>query len=393
MDSSDEDIPNLVDASLDKKSVPVTIITGYLGAGKTTLLNYILTEQHERKIAVILNEFGEGSALEKAISVNKKGNLYEEWLELRNGCLCCSIKDNGVKAIENLMKHQGKFDYILLETTGLADPGPIAKMFWIDKELECDIHLDGIVTIIDGRHGLSHLEDRTTSDGESEETGCTNVFTKQIALADFLVINKIDIASEENIRKLSSHIKQINNMAEIAYTTKCSLNLDKILNLNAYSMTPLAETGSTNTSSSNAAKLYENMCVDANHVIEKDIGTVTVEISKYIRADVLDEFLQRLLWEKDIKNDAGHTIEIIRLKGIITSTNTDEKAYMVQAVYDTYDLEYVDGLKPEAEPSSPSLSSCQTTQLCRLIFIGRHLDLSKLTELLTELADRNLSSK
>ncbi|KAL1462260.1 hypothetical protein WDU94_014109 [Cyamophila willieti] len=153
MDSdSDNDIPDLVLAEL--KPVPVTIITGYLGAGKTTLLNYILTEQHDKKIAVILNEFGEGSAMEKSVSVGNSGNLYEEWLELKNGCLCCSVKDNGVKAIENLMLKRGKFDYILLETTGLADPGPIAKVFWLDKELGSDIYLDGIVTVVDSNHIL-----------------------------------------------------------------------------------------------------------------------------------------------------------------------------------------------------------------------------------------------
>lgn len=134
-DDSDN-IPELVDIVDDAKlinssksdsanfqTVPVTIVTGFLGAGKTTFLNFVLTEQHEKRIAVILNEFGEGSVLEKSLAVGTQGDLYEEWLELRNGCLCCSVKDNGVKAIENLMKKKGRFDYILLETTGLADPG------------------------------------------------------------------------------------------------------------------------------------------------------------------------------------------------------------------------------------------------------------------------------
>ncbi|XP_009985936.1 PREDICTED: COBW domain-containing protein 2-like, partial [Tauraco erythrolophus] len=123
-------------------------------AGKTTLLNYILTEQHSKRIAVILNEFGEGSALEKSLAISQGGELYEEWLELRNGCLCCSVKDNGVKAIENLMQRRGKFDYILLETTGLADPGAVASMFWVDSELGSDIYLDGIVSVVDAKHGL-----------------------------------------------------------------------------------------------------------------------------------------------------------------------------------------------------------------------------------------------
>ncbi|XP_050768642.1 COBW domain-containing protein 1-like isoform X11 [Gymnogyps californianus] len=162
----DEECPDLVPIDAGgaeetepspSRKIPVTIITGYLGAGKTTLLNYILTEQHKKRIAVILNEFGEGSALEKSLAISQGGELYEEWLELRNGCLCCSVKDNGVKAIENLMQRRGKFDYILLETTGLADPGAVASMFWVDSELGSDIYLDGIVSVVDAKHGLQHL--------------------------------------------------------------------------------------------------------------------------------------------------------------------------------------------------------------------------------------------
>uniref|UniRef100_A0A665WT67 COBW domain containing n=1 Tax=Echeneis naucrates TaxID=173247 RepID=A0A665WT67_ECHNA len=158
MEEEDDDCPELVPIAAQPappaRQIPVTIITGYLGAGKTTLLNYILTEQHHKRIAVILNEFGEGSALEKSLAVSQAGELYEEWLELRNGCLCCSVKDNGFKAIENLMEKKGKFDYILLETTGLADPGAVASMFWVDSELGSDIYLDGIVTVIDAKYGL-----------------------------------------------------------------------------------------------------------------------------------------------------------------------------------------------------------------------------------------------
>ncbi|XP_004397579.1 PREDICTED: COBW domain-containing protein 2 isoform X4 [Odobenus rosmarus divergens] len=168
-EQAEEDCPELVPIETklreeEEKSgpgakIPVTIITGYLGAGKTTLLNYILTEQHSKRVAVILNEFGEGSAVEKSLAVSQGGELYEEWLELRNGCLCCSVKDNGLRAIENLMQKKGKFDYILLETTGLADPGAVASMFWVDAELGVDIYLDGIITVVDSKYGLKHLEE------------------------------------------------------------------------------------------------------------------------------------------------------------------------------------------------------------------------------------------
>uniref|UniRef100_A0A8C1N3W8 COBW domain containing n=1 Tax=Cyprinus carpio TaxID=7962 RepID=A0A8C1N3W8_CYPCA len=176
--------------------IPVTIITGYLGAGKTTLLNYILTEQHNKRIAVILNEFGEGSALEKSLAVSQAGELYEEWLELRNGCLCCSVKyDNGLKAIENLMEKKGKFDYILLETTGLADPGAVASMFWVDAELGSDVYLDGIVTVIDAKYGMQHLT-------EEKPEGLINEAARQIALADLTIINKTDLVNDSELVEL-----------------------------------------------------------------------------------------------------------------------------------------------------------------------------------------------
>merc|ERR1711962_1793979 len=165
-DDDDEECPVLVEVSpaAEKVRVPVTVITGQLGSGKTTLLNYVLTEQHNKRIAVIPNEFGEGSVDEKSLAVkdgseNDSGQLYEEWLELRNGCLCCSVKDNGVKAIENLMKKRGKFDYILLETTGLADPGPIASIFWVDEQLCSEVYLDGIIVMVDSKYCKQHLEE------------------------------------------------------------------------------------------------------------------------------------------------------------------------------------------------------------------------------------------
>merc|ERR1712093_538226 len=157
MDFDDEEPPMLVivgenearDSLIDPKpiKVPITIVTGYLGAGKTTLMNYIL------------NEFGDSIDIEKSLTVNKGGEKVEEWLEVGNGCICCSVKDSGVNAIESLMEKKGAFDYILLETTGLADPGNIAPLFWVDEGLGSTIYLDGIVTLVDAKNILKSLNE------------------------------------------------------------------------------------------------------------------------------------------------------------------------------------------------------------------------------------------
>uniref|UniRef100_A0A7N6BY99 CobW C-terminal domain-containing protein n=1 Tax=Anabas testudineus TaxID=64144 RepID=A0A7N6BY99_ANATE len=210
----EDDCPELVPIDTQPgppaEQIPVTIITGYLGAGKTTLLNYILTEQHNKRIAVILNEFGEGSALEKSLAVSQAGELYEEWLELRNGCLCCSVKDNGLKAIENLMEKKGKFDYILLETTGLADPGAVASMFWVDAELGSEIYLDGIVTVIDAKYGLQ------VCDKGLSVFKCSLISSAAIALADLTIINKVDLVNEEELIEVRDVVSILTVTFEVA---------------------------------------------------------------------------------------------------------------------------------------------------------------------------------
>ncbi|XP_069330257.1 zinc-regulated GTPase metalloprotein activator 1B isoform X9 [Eulemur rufifrons] len=200
---AEEDCPELVPIETKQREeeeksefgakIPVTIITGYLGAGKTTLLNYILTEQHSKRIAVILNEFGEGSAVEKSLAVSQGGELYEEWLELGNGCLCCSVKDNGLRAIENLMQKKGKFDYILLETTGLADPG--------------------IITVVDSKYGLKHLMEEKPDGLINEATRSINGLGKiletqrsRVDLSNVLDLHAFDSLSGISLQKKLQHV-------------------------------------------------------------------------------------------------------------------------------------------------------------------------------------------
>ncbi|XP_039277740.1 COBW domain-containing protein 1 [Nilaparvata lugens] len=351
MDSSDEDVPDLIPAVF--KPVPVTIITGYLGAGKTTLLNYILTEQHDKKIAVIVNEFGEGSAMEKSISIKEnEGNLFEEWIELRNGCMCCSVKDNGVKAIENLMTKRGKFDYILLETTGLADPGPIAKMFWLDEELGSDLYLDGIVTVIDSKNGLKQLLEEKTEDG------LVNACIRQIALSDLIIVNKVDLVQPGELESLKNAIRSLNGDARLTETVRCSISLDDILDLKAYSGAGVER----------IQGLLKNINEYSAPHISKEVSSLTIQLESAIARPALEQFLQKLLWERAVRNKAGETTDIIRLKGIVRILENDETALMIQAVQDTYDLIEVK-LPEENVPSA-------------LIFIGKNLDREVLENLI-----------
>ncbi|CAL9707971.1 unnamed protein product [Knipowitschia caucasica] len=329
--------------------IPVTIITGYLGAGKTTLLNYILTEQHNKRIAVILNEFGEGSALEKSLAVSQAGELYEEWLELRNGCLCCSVKDNGLKAIENLMEKKGKFDYILLETTGLADPGAVASMFWVDAELGSDIYLDGIVTVIDAKYGLQQLT-------EQKAEGLVNEAARQIALADMTIINKTDLVKEEELTQLKDVVRSINGLVKILETQRSRVDLSEVLDLHSFD-------------TENAANLSEKLQLmrSPHPHLDKSIVTVTFEVPGDLSEDSLNVFVQDLLWEKLFCNKEGHPMTVIRLKGIIAVAGKEHQV-MLQGVHELYELNET----PQTWEGSARIN--------RLVFIGRNLDKDLLRE-------------
>ncbi|XP_019373205.1 PREDICTED: COBW domain-containing protein 1-like [Gavialis gangeticus] len=330
--------------------IPVTVITGYLGAGKTTLLNYILTEQHSKRIAVILNEFGEGSALEKSLAISQGGELYEEWLELRNGCLCCSVKDNGLKAIENLMQKKGKFDYILLETTGLADPGAIASMFWVDAELGSDIYLDGIVSVVDAKYGLQSLK-------EEKPDGLINEAARQVALADLIIINKTDLVSQEELNKIRTAVRSINGLVKILETQRSRVDLSDVLDLHAFD----------SLSGISLQRKLKHVQTTHSH-LDKSIVTVTFEAVGNITEENLNIFMQNLLWEKNVKDKTGYPMEVIRLKGLVSIKDASHQV-IVQGVHELYDLEETAvGWKENEERTN------------RLVVIGRHLDKDILKE-------------
>ena len=203
--------------------VPVTILTGFLGSGKTTLLNRILTEEHGRRIAVIENEFGE-VGIDQALVINAD----EEVFEMSNGCICCTVRGDLIRVLNNLNKRRDKFDYVLVETTGLADPGPVAQTFFMDDDLRAEYALDGIVTLVDAAHIEQQL-------GRSDES------TEQIAFADVLVLNKTDLVNDESLDRLETRLRDMNRMARVVRSERANVAVDTVLNLSAFDLDQILE--------------------------------------------------------------------------------------------------------------------------------------------------------
>jgi G3E family GTPase len=204
-------------------SIPVTVLTGFLGAGKTTLLNRILTEQHGRKIAVIENEFGEvGVDNQLVISSD------EELFEMNNGCICCTVRGDLIRILGRLIKRKDKLDAILIETTGMANPAPVAQTFFTDDEMRSNFRLDAIVTVVDAKHVLQHLD----SEDEAQ---------KQIAFADVILLNKTDLVSPADLTALESRIHRINAVAKIHRTQNAQIPLDRVLNVGGFNLSRATE--------------------------------------------------------------------------------------------------------------------------------------------------------
>ena len=201
-----------------KERVPVTILTGFLGSGKTTLLNRILSEEHGKRIAVIENEYGE-VGIDQGLVINAD----EEVFEMSNGCICCTVRGDLIRVLGNLMKRRDKFDYVLVETTGLADPGPVAQTFFMDEEISSEFTLDGIVTLVDAAHIDQQI-------GRSDES------SEQVAFADVLVLNKTDLVSNEALDSLESRLRDMNRMTRIIRAENAQVPIDTVLNLSAFDL-------------------------------------------------------------------------------------------------------------------------------------------------------------
>ncbi|KAF5874326.1 uncharacterized protein Bfra_004332 [Botrytis fragariae] len=388
----DDDIPMLVDVegkevNAEEKEakpikVPITIVTGYLGAGKTTLMNYILNEQHGKKIAVILNEFGDSADIEKSLTVNTGSEQVEEWLDVGNGCICCSVKDSGVNAIETLMDRRGAFDYILLETTGLADPGNLAPLFWVDEGLGSTIYLDGIVTLVDAKNILKSLNepipseipsetpnqnkshasaDANSDSNEKHDHSGPHLTTAhlQISHADVLILNKSDLVTPEELEIVKERITAINGLAKLHITEfGATPQLEGVLlDLHAYDRVDF--------------NLEEVKAKGHSH-LDPTITTLTLTTPPLSPTSLphLDAWLRSLLWDSRIPSPSPspssltssslpHTNlslpspEIHRLKARLPLTNNTTK--IIQAVREVFEI--LDDISPPSSLPKPTTTA------------------------------------
>jgi len=349
--------------------VGVCVITGFLGSGKTTLVNYILKADHGYRIAVILNDFGAELGVEKMLvqqdgvdGDNESRTLVEDWVELNNGCVCCTVKGSLVQTIEGLLekrKEMGeKFDFILLETTGLADPGPVARELWVDDELveEDGAVLDSIITLVDASNIEKQIE-------ENKEA------TLQIAYADTILLNKSDLVNEEDLERIKARIGSINAEAEVMVTMRSSVDLGVVLNQGTVTgggrgrkpvLGDFADAPPSSVLASGGgfwAKGVEKYAPNAG-LHNSNIRTVCVATSGFLDNEVFQTWLEDLLWERR-HEDGGP--DILRAKGLIYTKGSDKRR-VLQAVREIYEI--TDG--PIEENPDAVMN--------KLVFIGRNLD-------------------
>ena len=327
--------------------IPVTILTGYLGSGKTTFVNYLLKEKHGHKFAIIENEFGEVGIDDGLVL-----QTNEEIIEMMNGCICCTVREDLIVTIKNLIKtKKGKFNHIIIETTGLADPAPVAQTFFVDEEISELCRLDSIITFIDAKFTVQHLE-------EEKPEGVENEAYEQVAFADVLVLNKTDLVSDAELEETKKKLKGINVHAPIIESQYSRVPIDKVINIEAFDLKKTLEMDDG------------FLDIESEHQHDSSISSFGIHIEGEFRMNKLNNWLGNLMMEKGA--------DLYRSKGILAILGSQEK-YVFQAVHMIMNLGSSSELGMKHQPWQKD-----EKKINKFCFIGKNLDKEKI---ITELKD------
>ncbi|KAI5401903.1 hypothetical protein KIW84_066388 [Lathyrus oleraceus] len=345
--------------------IPATIITGFLGSGKTTLLNHILTAEHGKRIAVIENEFGEIDIDGSLVAAKTAG--AEDIMLLNNGCLCCTVRGDLVRMISELVtSKKGKFDHIVIETTGLANPAPIIQTFYAEENIFNEVKLDGVVTLVDAKNAARHLD-------EVKSKGVVNEAVEQIAYADRIIVNKTDLVGEPDIASLVQRIRKINTLANLKRTEYGKVNLDYVLGIGGFDLERI-ESAVNDEGSKEEDHAHDH---DHNHNHEHHhhdhdhkhdhhshdhthdpgVSSVSIVCEGNLDLEKANMWLGTLLME--------HSEDIYRMKGLLSVDGMNER-FVFQGVHDIF------------QGSPERLWGADEPRTNKIVFIGKNLDTKEL---------------